>query len=320
MEFWNDKQVLVTGGAGFIASHLVEELIKKNARVRVSDNLSRGILQNLESSLRNVEFVDTDLMIPKNCEESCKDVDMVFNLAAKVAGVGYNITHPAEMFYKNSVITSNMLEAARKKNVDGFMVISSACVYSRFSTIPTHEDDGFIKDPEPTNFGYGWAKRLAEIQAKTYHQEYGMNIGIIRPYNAYGPRDYFNLEEGHVIPVLIKKVIEKWNPLVVWGDGEQSRSFIYVEDIVNGLILGAEKYLVPDPINIGNDEEIKIKDLISLIISISGNNINVQFDKNKPSGQPRRCPDIQKAKKILDFEPKISLKEGLTKTLKWHIT
>jgi GDP-L-fucose synthase len=317
MNFWESKKVLVTGGAGFIGSHLVKDLVNKRACVRVADNLQRGSLNNLEPILEKIEFINADLTIPSSCDEICKDIDIIFNLASKVAGVGYNVKHSSEMFLTNVILNMNMLESARKNDVERYLVVSSACVYPRYCSIPTPESEGFDGDPEPTNLGYGWAKRSAELQAHMFAQEYGLKISIVRPYNAYGPRDYFESEKGHVIPSLIKKVFDGWDPVVIWGDGEQSRSFVYVTDVVKGMLLATENYAIADPINIGSDEEIKIKDLISLILEFSGKTVNVVFDPSKPAGQPRRCPDLTKARKI-GYKAEVLLKDGLRETVRRH--
>ena len=318
MGFWKDKKVLVTGGAGFVGSHLVEILVGSEARVTVVDNLENGSLDNLRKVKNNIRFIKSDLRKFKESKESCRDQEIVMNLAAKVGGIEYNWTHLGTMFKDNILINTNTLEAAREAKVERFLVVSSACVYPRDCTIPTPEEEGFKGVPEPTNEGYGWAKRMAEVQGRLYAQEFGMKIGIVRPYNAYGPRDNFDPEKSHVIPALIKRIFDGEDPLVVWGNGEQSRAFLCVEDFARGLIEVIEKYPVPDPINIGTDEEIKIKDLIRLILKLSGKNPQVFFDTSKPTGQPRRNCDTRKAKEEIGFEAKVSLKEGLKKTIDWY--
>lgn len=198
------------------------------------------------------------------------------------------------------------------------MVVSSACVYPRNCTIPTPEEEGFKDSPEPTNDGYGWAKRMAEFIGEAYHREFGMKIAIARPYNCYGPRDHFDAQTGHVIPALIKRIFDGEDPLIVWGNGEQSRAFLYVEDFARGLIEVTEKYAVCDPINIGTDEEIKIKDLVKLILELSGKNPSICFDTSKPTGQPRRNCDNTKALKKIGFHAQINVREGLSNTIDWY--
>ncbi len=320
MNFWKGRKVLVTGGAGFIGSRVVEQLIEKEADVlaTVIDNLQSGELRNLERVRGKIEFVKADLKDMKECVKLCKGKEIVMNLAARVGGIEYNRLHPATMFRDNMLISLNVLEAARRTGVERFLVVSSACVYPRNCSIPTPEEEGFKDSPEPTNDGYGWAKRMAEFMGETYHREFGLKIAIARPYNCYGPRDHFDLKTSHVIPALIKRIFDGEDPLIVWGDGEQSRAFLYVEDLARGLIEVTEKYAICDPVNIGTDKEIKIKDLVELIKKLSSKNPKVYFDTSKPVGQPRRNCDNKKARKKVGFEAKISLEEGLKRTIEWY--
>jgi len=315
---WKEKRVLVTGGAGFIGSTLVESLVDVGANVSVIDSLENGRMENIAKVLNEIECAKGDLRDPAVCLRACKDIEVVFNLAAKVAGVAYNSRHPAEMFRTNVAIGMNMMEAARVSDVELFLNVSSACVYRRNSSVPTPESEGFVDEPEPSNLGYGWAKRVLELEGRLYAKEYGMTISTIRPFNSYGPRDHFDLESGHVIPSLVRKVVDGQNPITVWGDGSQTRSFIYVTDTVRGMLLAAESSEVAEPINIGNAEEISIGDLARLIISLAGKDTRIIFDKTKPSGQPRRRPDVQKASRLLGFEARVDLKEGLMRTIDWY--
>lgn len=321
MGFWKGKKVLVTGGAGFIGSYVVEQLVEKKADVltTVIDNLQSGELRNLKKIRDRIKFVRADLRNMKDCLKICKGNEIVMNLAARIGGIEYNRFHPGTMFRDNMIISLNVLDAARQVGVERFLAVSSACVYPRNCTIPTPEEEGFKDSPEPTNDGYGWAKRMVEFIGGAYHREFRMKVAIARPYNCYGPRDHFDAETGHVIPALIKKVFDGQNPLIVWGDGEQSRAFIYVEDLARGLIEVTEKYAICDAINIGTDEEIKIKDLVKLIIELSGKNPKIYFDTSAPEGHPRRNCDNRKAKEKIGFEAKMSLKDGLKKTFEWYI-
>jgi GDP-L-fucose synthase len=318
--FWEGKSVLVTGGAGFIGSHLVEQLVEASAKVRVADNLENGFLDNLSSCRDKIEFVKADLTRQEICEKVCGDIDIVLNLAAKVGGIDYNRRHPGSMFVKNNLLAAQILEASRKNDVERYLCVSSACVYPRYCTIPTPESEGFNDVPEPTNLGYGWAKRMAEVMAQCYAEEFGMKIAIVRPYNAYGPRDHFDVEKSHVIPALIKRVFDGENPINVWGTGEQTRAFIYVDDIARGMMLATENYPKADPINLGTNEEITIRELVNLIVDLSGRKPrpDVVFDESKPSGQPRRNSDNAKAKAKIGFEAEVPLREGLAKTIKWY--
>lgn len=318
MSFWKDKKVLITGGAGFIGSHLTELLVNAGADVRVADNLENGSLENLKACVKKIEFLKVNLNNLSACRKVSKGCEIVMHLAAKVGGVGYNVKHQGTMFTANVILNTNMMEAARLEGIKRYLCVSSACVYPRYCTIPTPEKEGFKDDPEPTNFGYGWSKRIAELQARAYLQEFDMGIVIVRPYNSYGPRDHFQLDKAHVIPALINKVASGTDPLIVWGDGEQTRSFIYVTDIVNGMMLALEKGASGEVYNIGSEEEIKIKDLVSLIVKIFGSSIKVKFDLKHLGGQPRRNADISKAKKMLGFHPEVSLEQGLKETIAWY--
>jgi len=314
--FWADKKVLVTGGGGFIGSHLVERLLEHGAKVRVAGRSEKP--HNLISCFEEINYVRADLSRMRNCLKVIRGMDVVFHLASKVAGIEYNFSHPAEMFKANTSLNLTMLEASRIEHVERYLCTSSTCVYPRYCKVPTLETDGFKDDPEPTVLGYGWAKRIAELQARLYTMEYGMRIAIIRPTNAYGPRDDFSPETSHVIPSLLKKVYESNDVITVWGSGNQTRSFIYVEDLARAMIDVIEKNAIADPINIGTEEEIAIKDLANLIIKLSGKDRLVKFDLSKPEGQPRKFADIAKAKGKINWRPNFTLKEGLKKTIEWY--
>lgn len=315
-DFWKGKKVLVTGGSGFIGSFLAEQLLDLGASVTITHKSSD--LSNVSKIKSEIEIIKSDLLDPNRAIKVTKNKDVVFNLASKVAGIQFNINHPATMFMDNIQIAKNLMESSLKNKVERFLVVSSACVYPRHCSIPTPETEGFLDDPEPTNLGYGWAKRVGELMGRFYQKEYGMKIGIARPYNAYGPRDDFNPQTSHVIPGIIKRVFENENPLRVWGSGKQTRSFLYVEDFAKGLIEVIEKYPKADPVNIGTEEEITIGDLAKLIIALSGKSTKIEFDTSKPDGQPRRNCDTKKAKKLVGFEAKVKLEEGLKQTIDWY--
>lgn len=302
MNFYKNKRVFITGGHGFIGRVLVEMLKQAGAKVTAPKH-------------RELELKSARAVV-----RAVSGHDLVFHLAAVVGGIHFNQIHPASLLRDNLLPTINVVEAARKAKVNRTLIVSSACVYPRFCTIPTPETDGFKAEPEPTNYGYGWSKRIAEILGKTYAQEYGMKIGLVRPYNAYGPGDNFDPARSHVIPALIKRVVDGENPLLVWGDGSASRSFIYVDDVVKGMMQALEKYPVPDPINLGTSEETKITDLVNLIVRLAGKKIKIQFDSGKPNGQPRRNCDVTKAKAILGFKAEIKLIQGLPEVIKYYRT
>ena len=317
-KYWSGKKVLVTGGSGFIGSVVVEMLLERGAEVILTSRDFDKAFRFLEHVKTKIELFEGDLKDSLMARKCISGAEVLMHLAADVGGIEYNIKHPGSIYRNNMQIFMNVLEAARLERVGRIMVTSSACVYPRHCTIPTPEREGFDGRPEPTNEGYGWAKRMQEFMSEAYAKEYGMNICIARPYNAYGPRDNFNSNSSHVISALISKVEEGQNPLVVWGSGIASRSFIYVDDLARGLIEVAEKSPQVEAINIGNNEEINIKNLAHQIVQISGKGNDIIFDSKKPDGQPRRCCDINLGKELIGFEAKVSLEEGLLNTIEWY--
>ena len=316
MNFYKDKNVLVTGGNGFVGSFVVERLLKEGANVSVVSRTRKKFLSHIEN---DVKFVKGDLLNRDDALKACKDQDFVFHLASRVAGIGYNIEHSGTMMTENSIMSLNMLDAARESNVERYQYVSSTCVYPREASIPTPEGEGMLGDPEPSNLGYGWAKRVGELQAKMHAKEFGMKVSIIRPMNAYGPRDDFEPETSHVIPALIRKIINAEKEVSIWGSGNQTRSFVYVDDVVRGMLMTLEKLTTPDPINIGTNEEIKIKDLVSMIVKITGrDDLQITYDTTKPEGQLRKTASTKKAEELIQYKPRYSLEEGLKQTIDWY--
>jgi GDP-L-fucose synthase len=211
-----------------------------------------------------------------------------------------------------------VMEAARLEGAERFLVVSSSCVYPVDAPVPTPETAGFDGDPEPANYGYGWAKRLAEKKASMYEREFGLKAAIVRPYNGYGPRAVFDSETGHVVSALIKRIFDGDNPVVVWGDGNQRRTFLHASDFARGLILAVENYAECDPVNIGSDEEITIRELAELTVLLSGRDVELVFDDSKPSGMPRRHCDTTKAKQKIGFRAEVTLQDGLKDTIDWY--
>jgi len=318
-DYWKKKRVLVTGGAGFLGSHLVEYLVEDGANVSVVDNLERGRLENLTGVRPHVRFVQGDLRDPTVCDMATAGMDVVVNMAAKVTGIHYNINHHGDMFTANMLIAANTLESARKNGVRRYCAVSTACIYPHDARVPTPEEDGERGTPEPTNEGYGWAKRMAERQARYYAREYGMEVAIVRPFNAYGPRDYYDEATSHVIPALIKKVMDGEDPVAVWGSGNQSRVFVHARDFAKGIQLVTEMYPAADPVNIGHDAEVTIKELLRRIMELTGIKANVFYDTSKPEGYARRAADTTKLRKVTGgFVPRVPLDQGLGEMIEWY--
>lgn len=316
--YWNNKKVLVAGGAGFMGSYLVELLVYDGAKVTVADDLSRGRLENLSGVMEQIFFRNVDLRNLHLCEEVCSGQDVVMNLAAPAFGIKYSMTHHAQTLTDVIRIGFNLLDAARRQNVRCFLVVSSSCVYPDDAIVPTKEDEALRGTPETVNIGYGWGKRMVELQGQYYAREYDMEIAIARPFNAYGPREPLELEKAHVMPALIQKVLNGDDPIIVWGSGNQTRSFIHGKDSALGLKLITEHYAVADPVNVGYDCETTIRELIERILKITGKNAKLVFDTTKPEGAARKAADVTKLRQVTHgFTAQITLDEGLEETIEY---
>ncbi len=316
--FFVGKNILVTGGSGFVGSHFVEKLVAVGANVTVPYRNKKKAEKNLKHVLTKIELVEGNLYDTEFCQNITNGKDIVCHLAADVGGIHYNVAHPGTIFKENLSAFMNILEAARKNNVKRFLTVSSACVYSKECTIPTPEAEGFKDVPEQNNEGYGWAKRMEEFLSSAYAKEFGMKIAIVRPSNMYGPRDNFEPEKAHVIPNILTRIMEGEGTLTVFGTGKPTRAFLYVEDFCDGAMAAIEHACDGDPINIGSDEEISIKAVVELLCKHTGKAPKVMFDTTKPDGHMRRASDITKAKAKLYFTPKISIEEGIKKTVAWY--
>lgn len=308
MTFWEGKRILVTGGAGFLGSFVVEKLINE-----------KGVD---EENIIVPRSKTMDLRKWENCIKAVKDVDIVIHLAARVGGIGFNRKYPATLFYDNAIMGIQLMEAARQEGVEKFVVIGTVCAYPKYTPVPFKEENLWNGYPEETNAPYGLAKKMLLVQAQAYRQQYGFNAIYLIPVNLYGPRDNFHLEHSHVIPALIRKMVDARNKgerkVIAWGTGNASREFLYVEDAAEGILLATEKYNKPDPVNLGTGKEIKIRDLVNLIAELTGYKGEIIWDTSKPDGQPRRCLDTTKAEKEFGFKAKTSLREGLIKTIEWY--
>ncbi len=317
MNIFRNKKILVTGGAGFVGSFLVEKLVDLGAKVRVTDNLSNGSLKNLKNVRTKIEFWKIDLNNYKNCLKATKNQDLVFNLAAKVTNIGYNLKHHIEMFENNMLLQMYPLKAASENKVKKFLQASTVCVYPHDAAIPTPESEGERGKPEDTNEGYGWAKRMGETLARFYHQK-GMKVVVSRFSNVYGPRDHFNLEIAHVIPAFIVKCLNN-KKVELWGTGRQTRSFLYVEDAAEALLKIMEHANDSEPINTGGSEMVSMKDLLKLIMEELKTDNKIVWNTSYPDGHKQRQADTARMKKITGWTPETKLKEGLKKTIKWYL-
>ena len=319
MNFWKDKKVLVTGGDGFIGSYLVECLLKDGARVTVASNLEHGDRDNLRDVKKDIVFKVISLESLENCKKVCYGQDVVMNLAAKVRGIEYSRMHHAEMFESNMLLQMMPLKAAAECDVKIFLQVSTACVYPHDVIVPIPESEGAKGEPESVNAGYGWAKRMGETLARFYSETTDMEIAIVRPFNAYGIRDYFDEGTSHVVPALIKKVLDGSNPVEVLGSGNQKRAFVHAKDIAAAMKLVTERYRQADPVNIGHDNEITIKELVQLIQDISGIHNPVKYRIDIPEGHSRRCAYTTKLKAVTGgLLSSIPLRDGLKEMIDWY--
>jgi UDP-glucose 4-epimerase len=325
--YWKSKRVLVTGGASFIGSHLVDKLVELGADVTVVDNFSSGKMENLSQSLQKIRVVRMDLEWCR-LEEIVKVFEgheVVFHLAATHGGRGYIHTHPADVC-SNFAIDHHVFEACLKANVERVVMASSACAYppklqnTAGSDYLLREDDTNpfkLDEPLSADIEYGWTKLMGEIQLIAFIKQYGMKGCILRFVTAYGPRE----NETHAVIALIYKAFERMDPYVIWGSGEQERDFTYVSDIVDGTILAAEKITDGTPINLGTGVRYKIRDVAAKIFDIMGwRPKHIIFDTSKPEGVASRALDISRAKSLLGWTPKVDLEEGLRRTIQHYVS
>jgi GDP-L-fucose synthase len=309
MGYWDGKHILVTGGAGFLGSFVIERLIKSGA------DRSHILIPKIE---------DIDLRKWESCLKVVKDVDLVIHLAATVGGIGLNREIPGTLFYDNAIMGVQMMEAARQCGVGKFVALGTICAYPKFTPVPFKEENLWNGYPEETNAPYGLAKKMLLVQAQAYRAQFGFNAIFLLPVNLYGPRDNFDPRSSHVVPALIVKFAEAkakgLKQVIAWGTGKASREFLYVEDAAEGIVLAAEKYNGSEPVNIGAGFEIKIFDLVELIADLMDYHGEIVWDHTKPDGQPRRMLDVTRAEKLFGFRAKTHFEEGLRKTIDWYLS
>ena len=311
--FWQGKRVLITGGSGFLGSFVVEQLaqhaatdifIPRSKEYNLID--PQHVSRMYSDALRGID--------PKNV--------VVIHLAANVGGIGANRKRPADFFYDNLMMGTELIHQAHKNGVGKFVAIGSVCSYPKFTPVPFLESNLWNGYPEETNAPYGLAKKMMLVQAQAYRDQYGFNCIFLMPVNLYGPRDNFDLETSHVIPALIRKAVEAEDRgdkvLEVWGDGSPTREFLYVEDAAIGIVNAAERYNSADPVNLGSGQEISIQDLAQLVARKAGFSGSIAWQKDKPNGQPRRRLDVSRARDCFGWQAQISFDEGLRRTVDWY--
>ena len=305
---WNDKRVVVTGGAGFLGSCVVEKLQK------------RGCRNVIVPRSKSYDLRDRDAILRLYAEAK---PHIVIHLAAVVGGIGANQHNPGRFYYDNAIMGLQLMEYARRLGIEKFVAIGTICAYPKFTPLPFKEEDLWNGYPEETNAPYGLAKKMMLVQAQAYRAQYGFNAIYLLPVNLYGPNDNFDLTTSHVIPALIRKCVEakesQLHEIALWGDGSPTREFLYVEDAAEGILLATERYNESEPVNLGTGAEITIRDLATLIAAEVGYTGKIVWDETKPNGQPRRCVDASRARESFGFSAACRLNEGLAKTVAWFL-
>jgi GDP-L-fucose synthase len=308
MSYFKDKRICVTGGAGFLGRFICDKLRERG----VKD-------ENIFVPRRK----DYDLTKEEDVVRLYKDAkpQIVIHLAAEVGGIGANRDHPGRFFFANMAMGMHLIEHGRANGLEKFVQTGTVCAYPKFTPVPFKETELWNGYPEETNAPYGVAKKALFVMLDGYKREYGLNSAVVVPVNLYGPHDNFDTHSSHVIPALIRKCIEARDrgdeSITCWGTGSASREFLYVEDAAEGIIVATEKLDTPDPINLGTNMEIKIKDLVELIARLCKFEGKIEWDATKPDGQPRRCLDTDKAKQAMGWEAKVGFEDGLRKTIEW---
>ena len=295
-------RALVTGGGGFLGSYLVERLQERGDEVFVP---------------RRAEFDLTEWDDARRLFETARP-EVVFHLAAEVGGIGANRANPGRYWYANLIMGTHVLELSRRHEVAKLLVAGTVCAYPKFTPTPFHEDDLWNGYPEETNAPYGVAKKSILVGAQAYREQYGLDSVYLLPANLYGPRDNFDLETSHVVPALIRKMLEGSEGVVLWGDGSPTREFLYVEDAADAFVAAADRYSGPEPLNIGTGEEISIRALAETIEELTGFEGEIVWDSAMPNGQPRRRLDTTRATELLSWRAATPLRDGLERTIEWY--
>jgi GDP-L-fucose synthase len=296
------SRVLVTGGGGFLGSYVVRRLRDEGHTVVVP--------RRREFDLTDGD--DADRLFRASRPE------VVFHLAAEVGGIGANRANPGRYWYANLMMGAHVVELSRLHQVRKVVLVGTVCAYPKFTPVPFHEDELWNGYPEETNAPYGVAKKSVLVGAQAYREQYGLNAIFLLPANLYGPRDHFHATNAHVIPDLIRKMSESRDEVVLWGDGSPTREFLYVDDCAEGLVLAAERYDAPEPVNLGTGVETSIREVAELVADVVGFEGRLVWDTSMPNGQPRRSLDASKARELFGFEARTPLREGIERTVAWY--
>lgn len=315
MEFYQGKQVVVTGGTGFVGGHFVRALIAHGARVRVPIHI-RPICFNHQS----IEVITADLTRPEECRRALQNASYVIHCAGAVSAAGVTTgTNPMSAITTNLILTAQVIEAAWAVGVKRLLVFSSSTGYP-VTNHPVREEEMWSGPPHPTYLGYGWMRRYIERMSEFTASRSPVKIALARPTAVYGEHDDFNPETSHVIPALIRRAVEKQDPYIVWGTGQETRDFLHINDFVRGCLLLLEKHADCDPVNIGYGKHVTISEIVAIILRAAGHTpSHLLFDSSKPVTIPHRMVDVSKSSRLLGFQPNISIEDGLTRTVKWYL-